>query len=429
MHMITASLPDIHSFPLFLFDDHPDCYATFSATGMIKQVNRSWETILGYRCEKMVGRSVYELVREADRELFAQQLACARTTGAGQTWLMQLKNIAGALVWFSCFVRYHGECNRYFALCRNITEQVRDAERMVQREERLKILVENVNEYLYSVQYREGTFVDTFHNRQCEKVTGYTAQEFVDDPELWYTMIFHDDREAVTDNLEKIKETKKSFYIEHRITHKSGEVRWISNSCVSVVNDYEKRYQFIGFILDITDRKNKQTELYNHATFDSLTGIYNRRAGIAALERCVKRLAPSDAHGTICFFDINNLKEVNDCLGHFYGDDMLRTMTMLVQHELRSSDIFCRIGGDEFLLVFDKTKLDDAKHIIHRIINSIVSFNTSSKRPYRLYVSYGFSEYDPHSGSSTTELIEQADHDMYYYKERSRSNFATAISK
>jgi diguanylate cyclase len=281
------------------------------------------------------------------------------------------------------------------------------------------------------VQYRDGAFVDTFHNRQCEKITGYSAKEFTEQPDLWYTMIHKDDRQLVVENLESIKQTKKSFYIEHRIIHKSGDVRWISNSCIAVVNEFEKKFQCIGFILDISDKKDLEQKLYHHATTDELTGIYNRREGFKALELCISKSLRLNMISTICYFDINNLKEVNDCLGHSLGDDMLKTMVTLVQHELRSSDIFTRIGGDEFVLIFANTSLAGAQNILHRIVKAIVEFNTKRSRAYRLYVSYGFSELAPQSGRmqiTPEQLIETADKEMYFYKERSKMHFKTAIA-
>ncbi len=426
--MNVASPADIFSTQFFA--DFPDLFVILDNNGLITYANNAWRKITGNDPATLPGTSLYNLLHENDRDDFSAQLESIRTEHTGRRFTLQLSTGDQDIIWCSCYLYFHGDTSRHYLMLENITDQVIAAERMIQREERLKILVDNVNEYLYSVQFRDGMFIDTFHNRQCEKITGYTAIEFTLNRDLWYTMIHKDDRKLVTDNLEAIKSTKKSFYIEHRIIHKSGEVRWISNSCVAVINDFEKKYQYIGFILDITDKKLRERELINHATYDALTGIYNRRAGIKALERSLRQSIRANSPCTICYFDINNLKEVNDRLGHFHGDDMIKTAVMIVQHELRTSDVFTRLGGDEFLLIFENTSLEDAQSIVHRIISAIIGFNADKNRPYRLYVSYGFSEYAPQEGSefiSAEQLIEAADKEMYFYKERSKKHFTTSL--
>jgi diguanylate cyclase (GGDEF)-like protein/PAS domain S-box-containing protein len=421
-----------NSFFLEFFSDAADLFAVFDLKGNFIFTNNTWSSLDGKTAETLKGKSIVEMMSETSRTEFIKLLDSCREDKRGKTITIQLKSTDEKPRWYSCYVRYCAPESLYYAILRNDSEKIIAGEQAIQHEERLQILVDNVNEYLYSVQYRDGAFVDTFHNRQCEKITGYCAQEFTEQPDLWYTMIHKDDRQLVVENLESIKQTKKSFYIEHRIIHKSGEVRWISNSCIAVVNEFEKKFQCIGFILDISEKKELEQKLYHHATTDELTGIYNRREGFKALELCISKSLRLNMISTICYFDINNLKEVNDCLGHSLGDDMLKTMVTLVQHELRSSDIFTRIGGDEFVLIFANTSLADAQNILHRIVKAIVEFNTKRSHAYRLYVSYGFSELTPQTGRTLItpeQLIETADKEMYFYKERSKMNFKTAIAE
>lgn len=423
----TAQVEEITT---LFFEHSNDMFLVFDEDGIVQSGNDSFCSVSGYKKEELQNFSIHKCITPDDKDDFFLQQEEVYRNHNGKTFTFRLLTRTTKTIWCSCYLFYFNKTNHYYAQLQNITDQIIAAERMVQREERLKILVDNVNEYLYSVQYRDGMFVDTFHNRQCEKITGYSALEFAENHDLWYTMIHKDDQQLVIENLEAIMKTKKTFYIEHRIIHKSGEVRWISNSCVAVINEYEKKYQYIGFILDITDKKKRENELYNHATYDELTGIYNRRAGIKALERCITKSFRSSSPCTISYFDINNLKEINDHLGHASGDDMLKTAVEIVQHELRSSDVFTRLGGDEFLLIFPNTTLSEAQIIVHRIIKAIIAFNESSHKAFRLYVSYGFSEYSPHSsGSYVTpeQLINKADKEMYFFKEKSREHFKSAI--
>jgi diguanylate cyclase (GGDEF)-like protein/PAS domain S-box-containing protein len=427
---MSTSTPD--PFASFFFTDTSDLFVVFNVHGVILHFNDAWRTKAGFCNKSLQEYSLFNLVHFDSSEEFAMQLSACRNDMHGKTFSIQMRVADDQFVWYSCYVCYNPATSLYYALLHNITEQVVATQRMIQREERLKILVENVNEYLYSVQFRNGAFVDTFHNKQCEKITGYTAEEFTDQPDLWYTMIHKDDRQLVIDNLEAIKKNKKSFYIEHRIIHKTGAVRWISNSCVAVANEFEQKYQYIGFILDITEKKSKEYELYDHATLDALTGIYNRWAGLKALNRSIVKAFRSGAPCTVCYFDINNLKEVNDTMGHFHGDELIKTAVSIIQHELRSSDIFFRMGGDEFVLIFTNTMLDDSQNIVHRIIAATEAFNAQEGRTFKIYISYGFSEYVPQKSSTfvtAEQLIEEADKSMYSSKEKSRGVFKSVMAE
>lgn len=421
------SVPDCST--SFFFQDSADLYVVFDSRGEIHYHNAAWHERAGYKSAKLHESTLFSLVHVDSSETLAVQLRDIRTELRGKTSTLQLRNGDDTFAWYSCYICFNPATSLYYAQFHNITERVIATQRMIQREERLKILVDNVNEYLYSVQFRDGAFVDTFHNKQCEKITGYTAEEFTSQPDLWYTMIHKDDRQLVVDNLESIKSNKKSFYIEHRIIHKTGVVRWISNSCVAVVNEYEKKYQYIGFILDITEKKSREHELYDHATHDSLTGIYNRWAGTKALQRTIVKAFRTGSQCTVCYCDINNLKEVNDRLGHFTGDDLIKNAVVIIQKELRNSDIFFRMGGDEFVLIFTNTTLEDSRSIIHRIETFTRHFNETSNKAFKVYISYGLAEYNPQKNSTfitAEQLIEEADRNMYECKAKSREVFKSA---
>lgn len=122
----------------------------------------------------------------------------------------------------------------------------------------------------------------------------------------------------------------------------------------------------------------------------------------------------SDAHGfplSICFVDINNLKEVNDTLGHAIGDELIVTMTDQILTHIRSTDVICRVGGDEFLIIFPTCDLPDAKHTMDRVQNALAQFNQTSQKPYTLSLSMGFAAYHP--PMDRTNFVEIADNNMY----------------
>ncbi|NLY85451.1 MAG: GGDEF domain-containing protein [Tissierellia bacterium] len=102
--------------------------------------------------------------------------------------------------------------------------------------------------------------------------------------------------------------------------------------------------------------------------YDGLTKVYNRRSGIPKLSRMI---SSHDGYKvfSLCYIDINGLKKVNDELGHKYGDDLILTVVKVVKRNIREDDFVIRLGGDEFLIVFQEAGLPIAKNIIYIAIN------------------------------------------------------------
>jgi sigma-B regulation protein RsbU (phosphoserine phosphatase) len=135
------------------------------------------------------------------------------------------------------------------------------AEKKDQSTDYYRTLLENVNEYIYSVRYENGNAVSTYHSPACFKITGYTVEEFTADPGLWFSMIHGDDREQVSEFINNTLRDNRNGTIEHRIIDREKKLRWVSNT-VTVTRDESGTLQYLnGFILDITDRKAAEEEL------------------------------------------------------------------------------------------------------------------------------------------------------------------------
>lgn len=166
---------------------------------------------------------------------------------------------AGGIKFFHC--RYsavfsdEGILNYYVFTASDISLW-KEKERLAQRNEsRLQSIFQNINEYIYSVEYDNGSPFKTYHSQRCYDITGYTPLEFETNPSLWYSMIYEDDRPRVFKFLDAIGTDQQSSYIEHRILHKRGWIRWVANSC-ALHRDQNGRIQRLdGYIQDITSQK------------------------------------------------------------------------------------------------------------------------------------------------------------------------------
>ncbi len=206
----------------------------------------------------------------------------------------------------------------------------------------------------------------------------------------------------------------KNFQVEYRLKTKSGW-KWVFASGKVIEKDaHAKPLKLFGVMSDIDTRKRYEEKLKEYATYDKLTGVYNRRTGLAILEEKMEYSKRTGEPLSICFIDINNLKNVNDSFGHATGDDMIRNSVKLVTENVRKSDIFCRMGGDEFLLIFPACNQKNAEKNWENVVNAISKFNADEKKAYKIILSHGCAQYDYRM--SPDELIAIADKRMYEEK-------------
>ncbi len=149
---------------------------------------------------------------------------------------------------------------------------------------------------------------------------------------------------------------------------------------------------------------------------DALTGVLSREKGLSILKSKIHASRKSNDPLTICFIDINNLKKVNDRFGHEEGDRLIEIVSSTIKRMLRKRDVMCRLGGDEFLLVFDSCLLNDAKFSWSRIEKKLKSLNYSKDLKFCVSVSVGFAQYDKRKHTSIKCLIKEADEEMYKQK-------------
>ncbi|MCK5767121.1 MAG: GGDEF domain-containing protein, partial [Candidatus Atribacteria bacterium] len=118
----------------------------------------------------------------------------------------------------------------------------------------------------------------------------------------------------------------------------------------------------------------------------------------------------------LAFLDIDRFKSINDNFGHDEGDKVLKEVTKLFKSTLREIDIICRMGGDEFLLIFPENSLKKVALIRSRLEEKLLMLNKTIKKNYQVKFSMGFSEYLSDKPKTLDELINIADQRMYKEK-------------
>jgi two-component system, cell cycle response regulator len=161
--------------------------------------------------------------------------------------------------------------------------------------------------------------------------------------------------------------------------------------------------------------------LYRISLHDDLTGLYNRRGFFTLAEHLLK-LAKRQQEGLFMLYaDLDDLKEINDTLGHQRGDWALIDTANILKENFRDSDIIARIGGDEFVVMPIGTMWDNVEIIISRLQKAVEIDNSKVKREYKLSISTGTAYFDPRSSCTIDELLSQADKSMYEQKKHKQN--------
>jgi len=177
----------------------------------------------------------------------------------------------------------------------------------------------------------------------------------------------------------------------------------------------------------LTEIENLHTELREQALRDPLTGLYNRRYLSETIEREIIRAKREKNHLSVIMSDIDHFKIINDTYGHQVGDQFLLKIANLMKKHARGSDIVCRYGGEEFLLVLPATTVKSAAKRAEEIRQKCKKIIIQHEgKDVSITLSFGVACYPTH-GQAVDEIITKADKAMYQSKHSGRNKVTTYL--
>ncbi len=168
---------------------------------------------------------------------------------------------------------------------------------------------------------------------------------------------------------------------------------------------------------DISNQKATEQDLRTLLATDELTGLYNRRGFLIAAGQELKHAQRLGCGCALLFFDLDNMKKINDTYGHSQGDVALKTVARIMRETFRDSDIIARWGGDEFAVLAVDIPQGCIPMLLKRFHTAMDKVPHSDETSYRLSLSVGVAEYNPHDPKTLDNLVAIADSHMYGHKQ------------
>lgn len=281
-------------------------------------------------------------------------------------------------------------------------------------------------------------------NKAMERLSGIPAQEVVGTKGQWRS--FYDEPRPVLADLildmdwNAIKRLygdkglKPSPVIggglecEDYYVNLNGADRHLYFLAAPILDEDGRVVRAVETLVDLTDKRNLEDELRRLSVTDDLTGLYNQRFFYATLGREVEAARRYGAPLALLLLDLDHFKVYNDSYGHLEGDRVLRRFADSMQTAVRATDLACRYGGEEFVVLLPHTDLEEALVVAERIRQGVEDLEFypvvpgQGQRKARITVSVGASLYA--SKGDMNEFVRQADVAMYSAKEAGRNRVA-----
>ncbi len=321
-----------------------------------------------------------------------------------------------------------GKATRIIGVGQDITERKEAEERLRQAEGRYRTLVEQLPlaSYVEELDAESAVYISP----QIADLVGYTADEWVGDPNFFASVLDPEDRDRVLAGFAAMHESGESFECEYRLLARDGRVVWIHDAAVVVRDPAGRPLYAQGYMIDISERKRNEEALQrsqeqlraqmhqieHQALHDGLTDLPNRTLFQDRADQALLRADREGSGFAVMLIDLDRFKEVNDTLGHHSGDLLLREIAGRLRRALRESDTVARLGGDEFGVVAPGlSDSSTARLLADKLRTELAVPVVVGGLTIEVEASVGIAIYPDH-GEDVETLIRHADVSMYVSK-------------
>ncbi|PYF08348.1 sensor domain-containing diguanylate cyclase [Ureibacillus chungkukjangi] len=270
----------------------------------------------------------------------------------------------------------------------------------------------------FSFNYRSQEYL---FSKGVEKLLGLTQAEFNSDITI-VKQVVHKEDIPILEEIQRDLVMGKIVRREVKIVHPGDGEKWVLFKAHPFKNSEGLLEKVNGQFEDITRQKELEFELKRMAYFDELTDIPNRKMLDRQIQKALVRSKRHQHNFSLMFIDLDDFKQVNDTLGHDAGDQLLIDVVSRINNCIREEDVISRIGGDEFIVMFEETGKEVIEQIAKRLIALVAEPYTINNQSVSISLSIGISMY-PDDGEDKETLIKAADKAMYSAKNNGKNNY------
>ncbi|MGA3085219.1 MAG: sensor domain-containing diguanylate cyclase [Thermodesulfobacteriota bacterium] len=401
-----------------------DGYFEVDLAGTMLFSNEANKRIFGYAPGEQITMNYREYTDPENAKIVFEIFNMVYRTGVpykGFEW--EVINRNGAKVYVETSVSLILDSNHqkigFRGILRDISRQKQAEAALRRSEERYRTILDSIEDGYFEVDIA-GNMIFC-NNAQC-RIIGYPMNELSGMNNRQYMDV---------ESANKVYETFNRVYFtglpekgfDWELIRKDGSKICVETSVSLILDPNQQKMGFRGILRDVTRQKQAEEALKAMSLVDDLTGINNRRGFLTLAEQELK-IANRMERGTFLLFaDLDDLKGINDTLGHLEGDQALKDIAHILKETFRDPDILARIGGDEFvILAIEGASEAGPELLVERLRKNLELSNKESSRPYNLSLSMGAAGYDPEHPVSIETLLLEADRNMYEEKHGKRKS-------
>lgn len=254
----------------------------------------------------------------------------------------------------------------------------------------------------------------TYLSPSVEDILGYTVEEHMIDPMLVFNIIHPEDYETQISKINSNTDFSKMFQLRYK--HKDGYYLWLEDYVIPTFNQNGELVAVESITRNIQERKELEQRLERIGYYDDLTGLFNKNYLLKQMDLLNTTL---DTSVGIFLCDSDNLKSINDSLGHILGDEFLKTTAKILQSVFNSEHVIARTGGDEFVIIVKGKSYLEVENLYKNLQMAIKQYNERNKHiPVEISIGLAYSETSIHKIESTLNI---ADSNMYINKRQKKT--------
>jgi diguanylate cyclase (GGDEF)-like protein/PAS domain S-box-containing protein len=309
-----------------------------------------------------------------------------------------------------------GNIQYVVAVTRDVTESLREKNRLVESEQHYRSIVDHNMDAIFSIDL-DGKILET--NPAAHLLTGYSAKQMKD--KLIFEFIANSDFFHFENLLEQSKAGYALETLDCRFVHYKGNALTLHIKTVPIVIFEEIKGIYV-ILRDLSEQAKHAETLKYMAFHDQLTGLLNRRALIGDMEEGIKAAKKSSGEIALISIDLDRFKYLNDTLGHIYGDEILQRVAERLS-EIRANNVqVYRQGGDEFMILIFETNRKQVTRYAEKILTKFTNSFYLNSHEYYISPSIGISMF-PADGKDSETLIKNADEALFRVKERGKAHY------